>query len=381
MNLKNKSKAVSKLFHWYISSEKNKSKLYSRITKQCIEVQNQQISSRKTRVLCYYPSQKPIGGYLIAPGLHPLGADHPRIDDFCMMLASLGYIVYSPYLSDYIGLYIVRDTFSDYCAVFDQFVKDSSFPRDNLGINIFSISFGSLMALRLASDKVRAQQINSVIIFGGFGNWRSTCDDIIKKALFGKASEGYGDIRSVPAIYNHLIEHIEDITDKTRCETLRNLWQEYMRISWVDDETYLQKENCLELANKLTKSLSDEEDKLLFMKGCGLSEGSFELYSRIIKQKESFEYLNPLIHAYEISCSVYLFHGKHDKLIPANQQKIIKEALPQKVIKRVILTKLYGHSDKNKEGSSFVRLFNNIREVRNLLRIILTLSVPKSLKH
>ena len=45
------------------------------------------------RVRLYRPRDAPRATYLIAPGLHYAGADDPRLDRFCRILASGGHLV------------------------------------------------------------------------------------------------------------------------------------------------------------------------------------------------------------------------------------------------------------------------------------------------
>ena len=158
--------AVTNLMRWYALGNGNKDKLYRGIRKKTIYCKNINPSRSKVKTYCYYPNKKPIGAYLLTPGLHPLGAKHPQMQDFAMMLCSLGYIVYSPHISDYAKLYIVPETPDDYLSVFDEFTQDPLLPEEAKKIHVFSISFGSLLSLKLASNKERSKKVASkVIIF------------------------------------------------------------------------------------------------------------------------------------------------------------------------------------------------------------------------
>jgi|GEM_PF-6865091 len=375
MNLKSKTKAVSNLFRWFLANEKKKRELKKNIKFTFLyEKGVQEEQKERTKVLCYVPQGKPLGAYFITPGLHPLGVDHEKFLDLCTMLTSLGYIVYAPFLKDYRVLYVRPSTYEEYANCFDRAFLDVKERGYFFKLNVFSISFGSLLSLQLAGDSRRRDAINAVIIFGGYGDWQSTCDEIMEKALFGRPERGYADVRSIPAIFNHIIEYAEDISEES-AKKLRSLWLKYMAISWVD-ESYLDKKKCKKLASTFLDGLNEIE-KSFFMKGCGLEEGTFQLYTHLEK-KGNYNHLNPLINISHVECPVYLLHGKYDKLIPCAQQKIIREALPAKTIKRVVLTKLYAHTARSKEGSAFLRVLGTLPELRNLFRIFLTLSLPNS---
>jgi hypothetical protein len=375
MNLKSKTKAVSNLLRWFLANEKKKTELKKNIKATLLYEEGALGEQKeKTKVLCYTPKTKPLGAYFITPGLHPLGVDHEKFLDLCTMLNSLGYIVYAPFLKDYRVLYVRPSTYEEYAKCFDRAVLDVKEKGYFFKLNVFSISFGSLLSLQLAGDFKRKDAINAVIILGGYGDWQSTCDEIMEKALFGRPEKGYGDVRSIPAIFNHIIEYAEEISEES-AKKLRSLWLKYMSISWVD-ESYLDKKKCQELATTFLDGLNDIE-KSFFMKGCGLEEGAFQLYTHLEK-KGNYKHLNPLKNISHVECAMYLLHGKYDRLISSAQQKIIKEALPAKTIKRLVLTKLYAHTARNKEGSVFLRVLSTLPELRNLLHIFLTLSLPNS---
>ena len=341
MKIIKKTAAVYKLVKWYTKGDKNKEKLYTGIIKKNLYIENPSPSRPKIKIKCYYPSSKPLGAYILTPGLHPLGTDHPKMEDFSLMLCSLGYIVYSPHIQDYANLYIVKETLADYFAVFDALLDEPLLPAHNKGINIFSISFGCLLALRLASNKKRADKVSSVIIFGGFGSWRSTCDTVMDNIFTPKRPPA--DIRTVPVIYSHIIDSIPELESTESRNKIRKLWLSYTKKTWMD-ETYEDRENCLNLAHNMAKKLSGQE-KITFLQGLGAQKDSYALYKKTIKNF-SKEYLNPIHRAQEIKAAVYLIHGKEDELIPSEQQTIIKKALPPRVIRRSFLTNLYGHSDK-----------------------------------
>ena len=374
MNLKTRTRTISRLIRWYLSTEGKKEKLHTKIKKsELVEFDSKGKAIEKSRIALYEPDSKAIGAYYITPGLHPLGVDHPQFKDLCAMLCSLGYMVYAPFVEDYRNLYITKETLSDYKSSFDRSLKDVRAKNFNFKMNIFSISFGTLMSLRLASDLERQKSINSVIVFGGFGSWRGTCDHVIEKALFGKKEQGYGDIRSLPVIFNHLIEYSKIVINADEQAELRKLWHTYIKETWLN-EAYLDRAKCLEFASSISKSLSAKM-KSFFLKGCGLEEGTFQLYESLMINAK-LDHLDPLKEAYQVSSAVYLLHGKNDKLIDSSQVKVISRALPRRVVKRQVLTKLYAHSKRAEEGSVFSKFFTTIPEIKNVFSLILTLSVP-----
>ena len=182
------------------------------------------------------------------------------------------------------------------------------------------------------------------------------------------------DIRSVPAVYNHMIEYLPGMTESS-CKRIKKSWLEFYENTWMDDE-YLSREKSLKLAQEKAQHFSGRE-KEVFLLGLGAHKDCLKIYEKIIA-KDQFAHLNPLEQSKDVRCSVYLIHGKHDELIPASQQSIIKESLPKEVIKRAFLTKLYAHSQKTSHKNLVARIYSMISEIKNMIRIILTLSLPKA---
>ena len=259
MNLKIKARTVTRLVRWQIANEKKKQKFRSHIS--CYPVFRDE-TKQEGRVNCYEPRKKPVGIYFLTPGLHPFGVDHPDIKDLCMMLASLGYMVYAPDLEGYRQVSIKPETYSEYLSFFDHCKAHSASKGLDFKFNIFSISFGSVMSLRLAGDLKRRSFVNSLIIFGGIGNWKSTSDHIVERALFGSKQEGYGDITTLPALFSHLIDYSDKILEEESRKKIKEKWLAYMKICWPD-ESCRGRSRCLDLAERISEGLKPEE-KIFF---------------------------------------------------------------------------------------------------------------------
>ncbi len=111
-----------------------------------------------------------IGSLYVLPGLHFLGADHPRFDHFCAALADAGILVSVPFLEGFQALRLAEETLADARSGFEFFEGLSGRPHGRPGV--FSISFGALPALDLAGAV--GDRIGGVVVFGGYAEWEPT---------------------------------------------------------------------------------------------------------------------------------------------------------------------------------------------------------------
>src|SRR5688500_1173304 len=105
---------------------------------------------------------------VVAPGLQPAGPDDPRVDRFCRILAASGAAVAAPFIPDFVSLRLTPAAADDFARAFDAVRSTALAPPERPPI-VFSISFGSLLALRLAAARP-AQQIARLVLFGGYAD-------------------------------------------------------------------------------------------------------------------------------------------------------------------------------------------------------------------
>ena len=77
-------------------------------------------SDRPIRVRVYHPRGKIRSTYMVAPGLHWAGADDPRQDRFCRVLATAGHLVLAPVLSDFVDLLPTPRVIDDFERVWGE---------------------------------------------------------------------------------------------------------------------------------------------------------------------------------------------------------------------------------------------------------------------
>jgi len=298
------------------------------------------------RVWAYWPQRKKLkGAYLLGPGFHFLGAPHPRMDRLARVLASVGNLVFSPFISDYMNMRIRPDSAEEFKAAFDGLLVHPRFPA-GVKPGVFAISFGSWLALKLATDSRRGSRVGGMVLFGGYADWEETIEFTVSGEIRG-VSQGAYDIRNVAAVFRHLLEAF-DVSDDVGL-LLNQRWMELIRRTWEIDSMKTRKA-CADLAAELMVGLP-EKVRPLFLQGCGVGGGAKEVVQKGLESLD-FSYLNTGSDFPKISCPVYLVHGYDDDVIPYSQSQKLFEMLPSHIEKDLLLTGLYGHSRSEKGGLS-----------------------------
>ena len=94
---------------------------------------------------------------------------------------------------------------------------------------VFGISFGSWLAMKLATCERRNQALGACVVFGGYGNFREAVNFAVTGELHGEPYRHH-DPRNVPAIYMH-IAHTFGLDPKV----LQTAWLRYMQETWQID--------------------------------------------------------------------------------------------------------------------------------------------------
>ena len=161
------------------------------------------------KVWVYKPTHGRIrGAYLIGPGLHFKGAQHPKLDRFSRILAQGGNLVFSPFITDYENLQIRPQTYSPFKKAFRALQTHPELPA-NTKPGLFSISFGCWLTLQLASDPDVANDIGSCLVFGGYGDFEEAVQFATTGKLFGKKTIHF-DPLGLPVVFLQFLEAVQN---------------------------------------------------------------------------------------------------------------------------------------------------------------------------
>jgi len=291
--------------------------------------------------------------FLIAPGLHYAGADDPRLDRFCRILAAAGHLVIAPYIPAYLALLPSDAAKREFERAFVALPRWSE--RRPV---VFSISFGSLLALALAADHGPA--IERLILFGGYADLRETLRFCLTGEIVG-GRKGPRDPLNQPVVLMNLL-HLIECADR---EAVIAGWRRYVERTWGRPEMKA-RERFVEVAHQLAPEVPDTVREL-FLIGIGALPGAASLALEALTRFDARE-LDPSPYLARIENRVDLVHGTDDDVIPFEHSRALAAAMPHADV-RVHITGMYGHT-----GASRPRLGAAVGELITMLRVLRVLS-------
>jgi pimeloyl-ACP methyl ester carboxylesterase len=196
---------------------------------------------------------------------------------------------------------------------------------------LFSISFGSLLALRLAAR--RPEQIAGAVLFGGYADFA----DAIGFCLAGERR----DPLNRPVVFLNLLDLI-DTGAADRAE-LAAAWRRYVRATWGRPEMK-ERARWEAVARAIAAELAAPA-RLLFLLGCGAEAGGDDVALDALARLDT-AYLDPRPQLGAIRCPVDIVHGRDDDVIPSSHAERLAAALPAAARARVHITGLYAHTGR-----------------------------------
>jgi pimeloyl-ACP methyl ester carboxylesterase len=305
--------------------------------------------SERFRAFLYRP-RHPRGALLIAPGVHYAGPSDPRLDRFCRILAGADLIVLAPFLPDFTRMLITERVVSDLDACFAALDRISGGHLPG----IFSISFGSLPALRVAA--LHGDRIGGLLVFGGYADFYAA----VRHCLGGGDRARPRDPLNQPVVLMNLLDQL-DHEPRDR-ERLLSAWRRYIESTWGRPEMKAV-ERHRPIAERIALDLCPE-DRPLFLLGTGV-EGDALATCAPILERSAPPFLDPRPHLEKIRCPVHLVHGADDDVIPVDQAELLRAAFPRHAQVSIHLTGLFAHTGRS---ASAVR--GAMREGITLLRML-----------
>lgn len=291
----------------------------------------------------YHPQRTPVGTYLIAPGLHFLGPDDPRLDRFCRVLAAAGFRVVAPFLPAYVDLRVAPDAPDDLELVARVLV--ARLPRGQRPA-LFSISFGSWPAFEVAARLGDA--VDGVITFGGYAEF----DAAVRFCVDGVMRSADGDIQlardplNAPALFLNLLPYLDAPGDTT---ALAFAWRELVYRTWGKME--LKAPGRLEPYWRELEPSVPAPHRQLFLVGSGAEPGAAELVTAALaRAQEPLAFASPARALERLTCPVVICHGRDDDVIPWGEARKLAQVLEPRVPTRLHLTGLYGHTGAGRPG-------------------------------
>ncbi len=322
---------------------------------------------RGVRARVYRSNARARGVWVIAPGLHYLGPEDPRMDRFCRVLANAGFVVVAAFLPDFLALRIAPSATDDLALAFDHGCAIADAERLPAPA-VFSISFGSRPAIEMCASE-RGRRASVLVLFGGFCDFDAT----VRFAITGRAERAGNavavpfDPLNAPVVHLNLLHaHDEALDHPALARALRTM----VESTWGKSE--LKKGDArAPIAHAIAAGLGPAE-RTFFMTACGLAgSGEALLAEGLARARDSFAWADPRPHLARMRPPVVVVHGKDDDVIPWTEALAIAEALPLGHPHEVILTGLYGHT-----GAAVPSPGAIAAEVRALVRVVTRLARP-----
>jgi pimeloyl-ACP methyl ester carboxylesterase len=292
------------------------------------------------RAYLYRPGhRRPIAAYLLAPGLHFLGPDDPRMDRFARVLAEAGFLTLAPFLSDHLALRASPDATRDLMAAFDDL--EATTRREGLPPpSVFSISFGSNPSINLCGDPRYAARVRGLFVFGGYADFARCC-------LFAATGEVDGarrpyDPSNVPAVFLNVVGHFGLADDDQGA--IAGAWRAMCRETW--GRQHLQRHEAMRPIGERLASELPAHLRELYLQGCGLHPRTREvLLEALARAAPSLAFADPTAALRAITCPVAIAHGRDDGVIPYEEAVRLSTLLPQAKDHphRLFLTGLFTH--------------------------------------
>lgn len=297
---------------------------------------------RRLEALLYRPATGPVRrAWVVAHGLHPLGPEDPRLDRFLRVLASGGALVLAPSVEDYRALQVVERAVFDFQHAVRALLRHPALPP-GLRPSLWSVSFGSLLALRAATAPDLASRVGGVMTFGGFFDWHETVRFCVTGQVEGQP-QAHHDPLNRPVVYMNLLPEMDDLPAQGVEEAVQ-AWFGFVERTWSTGASPKKSQEAPAIAQEMAQGLP-EASRALFLDGCGVTPRSqpraLDALERSLERLAWIK-LEPWLPS--LQCPVHLVHGAEDDVIPSNQLERLAQAMPPGVPVFRWRTGLYGHS-------------------------------------
>ncbi len=259
----------------------------------------------------------------------------------------------APFLPAFLKLRISQDVVDDFASAFSWFADRTEQPA------VFSISFGSLPALKLASDPRFADRLSRLICFGGYADLSATLE-------FSIAGDRRDPLNQAAAFIN-LLPYFEEVP--TDSETLVAAWQRYLEATWGRVEMK-EPANHRPISQRIGESLAPELRELFWL-GTGHEPGGLVIAKKALaKLGSAGDFFDPRSGLGDVRCPVTIVHGRDDDVISVDQAALLANAFPSDADVKVILTGLYDHSRPSRRLPS---IFGELSSMTAMLRALVGL--------
>ena len=324
-------------------------------------------NERAFSAFIYRPARhdRVVGSLLVVPGLHYAGPLDPRMDRFARVLAASGIYVMAPRLPDFTSLLLDKRVFDDTLRAWKTLETLPDRPPGRPGV--FSISFGSLPALWLASESAAASSIGSLIVFGGYADF----GDTLRFCLHGRPGAPHDPLNR-PVVFMNLMPYLDGRPDEPH--DLFAALRRYVEATWGKPEMKVDgrwQAVAREIGAGLSKDLQP-----MYNAATGLDGHTEALVEAALgRAGDGFSWLDPKPLLKRIACPVDLIHGADDDVIPYEHAWSLARGLPASRVRGVHITGLYGHTHRTTHSAlSFRDVPALAKEAATMLKMLVVIT-------
>lgn len=300
----------------------------------------------------YRPAGVVHGALLVIPGLHFLGPADPRMDRFSRVLASAGFVVASPFLPDFMQLRLRPSLIEDAEHAYAALLEQHEVVFHGLRPGVFSISFGSLPALRIAASERFARTVGGVVLFGGFADPLEVIRFSVSGALPGHRDVPHDPLNTSVNFINFVdsLPHLE----ASEQNALRDAWMRFILATWGQVRYRTGGDAHHTVAHAIAETLPPPL-RTLYLQGLGVEPGGLEIIDDVLAQQaDALGYLDPRQHLHTVQAPVTVIHGRDDDVIPFTQAEKLATSFPPGHPVQLCLTGLYEHSHQGGGGATLL---------------------------
>ena len=313
----------------------------------------------------------PSGRLFVIHGLHFLGPEDPRLLRFLSAVAASGVEVFAPFIPTLLSLSLDEASVAETEAALRAATAD---PSDG-PIGLFTISFGSILGVRMMLTPEFQEKTEALMVFGGFCDWK----DALRYSITDRDTRADvvpPDPLNQPAIYMNLVADMEAAPEQTH--RVHDAWLAYIKATW-GDPTMRDRARFEPIARRLSQTL-EEEERALFLRGCGLAPGAREeVEGALVRANARLNWLDPQAHLARLRCPLYIAHGADDDVVPVHHAEAMASAATSCPRVTQAVTGLYGHTEHVGLSGLLKRgpeAFRELRTMMGLLRAIVSVSHP-----
>ena len=288
-------------------------------------------------------------GMLLVHGIHHLGIEEPRLQNFARAAASDGFAVLTPEiaaLADYHVDAASISTIGDSAAWLDQ--------RTGAGpVTVVGVSFAGGLSLLAACDPHYAAHVRALVLMGAY-------DSLPRVVRFLATSQAeLPDARVEPYkahdygaavfVYSHLDQFFPRGDLRVAHDALRDwLWEQPAEAKAVFPQLSPPARATMEIL--VTRQIDQMRPKLL---------------ESIQADDAQLSAISPEGKIAALHAPVFLLHGSTDEIIPSTETLWLEREIPTPYLREALITPAFSHVDPDKHAAwrDELRLVNFLAEV------------------